>query len=187
MILTCVVGEGDKLLLLVNTTGQGRYTLPTKPTSTTTPIIYENLLQLYFEFVDPVIPILHKQSFYYEMNHSNLLLHAMYCVSSRWDLSVPSNGNEPRGWYFYQTAINLLEQEEEANLSTIQAIFLLLKYNEHVRRPGFIWRTRYYFQMIIRMCKDLDLSKDNVAYSIIEIEKRKRTFWAIFSYDVMMR
>lgn len=164
--------------------------------------IHENLIQFYFDFVDPVIPIIHKQSFYYELKDNyyhnerpfitNLLLNAMYCVSSRWDLSVPSNGNEPRGWQFYQTAVNLLDQDAEPKLATIQAIFLLLKYNEHVRRPGFTWRTRYYFQMIVRMSKDLGLSRDLPASLLgsvmpIEVEKRKRTFWAIFSYDVMMR
>jgi hypothetical protein len=156
--------------------------------------IRENLLSIYFQFVDPVIPILHKASFLQQLRSrqriSSLLLNAIYCVSSRWDLVVTSVMEEPRGWVYYQNAVNLLDQEQEPKLSTIQALFLLLKYNEHVRRPGFIWRTRYYFQIIVRMSKDLGLSRDIVCTTsnmFIEIEKRKRTFWAVYCYDVMMR
>lgn len=156
-----------------------------------TEIIREKLLSIYFQFVDPVIPILHKSSFLHQlsMNRPKLLLNAVYCVASRWDMEAPSIGEEPRGWGFYQNAVNILDQQPQVDLSTIQAVFLLLKYNEHVRRPGFIWRTRYYFQMIVRMCKDLGLTRDIVCTTpsmAIEIEKRKRTFWAIYCYDVMM-
>lgn len=142
--------------------------------------------------MDPLIPILHRPSFLQQLrnrNISNLLLNAIYCVSSRWDLAVPSVGEEPRGWAYYQKAVHLLDQQGEPQLSTIQAIFLLLKYNEHVRRPGFAWRTRYYFQMIVRMSKDLGLSRNitTTTKELIDMERRKRTFWAIYCYDVMMR
>ncbi|KAI9366319.1 fungal-specific transcription factor domain-containing protein [Pilaira anomala] len=155
--------------------------------------IRENLIHIFFQFVDPVIPILHKPSFFHQLRHgqpiSQLLLNAIYCVSSRWDVGFPLVGEEPRGWAFYQQAVRLLDQQSEVKLSTVQGLFLLLKYNEHVRRPGFISRTRYYFQMIVRMCKDLGLPREIVCTSnnmFIEIEKRKRTFWAVYCYDVMM-
>ncbi|CAO3611557.1 unnamed protein product [Mucor hiemalis] len=165
--------------------------IPQQPITTTTEMIREKLLNIYFQFVDPVIPILHKSSFLHQlsMNRPKLLLNAVYCVASRWDMEAPSIGEEPRGWGFYQNAVNILDQQPQVELSTIQAVFLLLKYNEHVRRPGFIWRTRYYFQMIVRMCKDLGLTRDIVCTTpnmAVEIEKRKRTFWAIYCYDVMM-
>lgn len=156
--------------------------------------VRENLIHIYFQFVDPVIPILHKSSFFHQLRNgqpiSKLLLNAIYCVSSRWDLGFPTISEEPRGWAFYQNAVSLLDQQKEVKLSTVQGLFLLLKYNEHVRRPGFIWRTRYYFQMIVRMCKDLGLPREIICTSsnlFIEIEKRKRTFWAVYCYDVMMR
>jgi hypothetical protein len=168
--------------------------IPTLETCLPLEPIRDNLINIYFQFVDPVIPILHKSSFLQQLRSrqpiSNLLLNAIYCVSSRWDLGAPSMGEEPRGWAFYQNAVNLLDQQQQVRLSTVQALFLLLKYNEHVRRPGFIWRTRYYFQMIVRMCKDLGLPRDIVCTTsnmLIEIEKRKRTFWAVYCYDVMMR
>jgi hypothetical protein len=171
-------------------------TTPTAPLITQSPPmepIRENLLNIYFQFVDPVIPILHKASFLQQLRNrqdiSHLLLNAIYCVSSRWDLAVRSIGEEPRGWAYYQNAVNLLDKQHEPKLSTVQALFLLLKYNEHVRRTGFIWRTRYYFQMIVRMCKDLGLPRDIICTTtnmIVEVEKRKRTFWAVYCYDVMM-
>ncbi|KAL9550532.1 hypothetical protein MBANPS3_004695 [Mucor bainieri] len=158
---------------------------------TTTTAVKENLLSIYFQFVDPLIPILHRPSFLQQLRNksiSHLLLNAIYCVSSRWDLAMPSVGEEPRGWVYYQKAIHLLDQQGEPRLSTVQAIFLLLKYNEHVRRPGFAWRTRYYFQMIVRMVKDLGLPRNITvtAEELVDMERRKRTFWAIYCYDVMM-
>jgi hypothetical protein len=125
-----------------------------------------------------VIPILYKPSFSRQLRSnqpiSKLLLNAIYCVSSRWDMNVPAVGEEPRGWGYYQHAVNLLDQQPTAELSTVQALLLLLKHNEHVRRPGFVWRARYYFQMIVRMCKDLGLTRDIVCTTtnmVIEIEK----------------
>ncbi|KAK4518519.1 uncharacterized protein ATC70_008737 [Mucor velutinosus] len=164
---------------------------PQQQQQSTTTTVKENLLSIYFQFVDPLIPILHRPSFLQQLRNktiSNLLLNAIYCVSSRWDLAMPSVGEEPRGWVYYQKAIYLLDQQGEPKLSTIQAIFLMLKYNEHVRRPGFAWRTRYYFQMIVRMAKDLGLSRNITvaAEELVPMERRKRTFWAVYCYDVMM-
>ncbi|EPB91933.1 hypothetical protein HMPREF1544_01227 [Mucor circinelloides 1006PhL] len=202
---------GEPLKLSIHTSGRGCY-VPDNPLRTDStikrssllqlpiessqpiqqqPTVRENLLSIYFQFVDPLIPILHRPSFLQQLRNktiSNLLLNAIYCVSSRWDLAIPSIGEEPRGWVYYQKAIHLLDQQGEPQLSTIQAVFLLLKYNEHVRRPGFAWRTRYYFQMIVRMAKDLGLPC-NIAVTaeeLVAMERRKRTFWAIYCYDVMM-
>ncbi|KAI7892979.1 fungal-specific transcription factor domain-containing protein [Mucor mucedo] len=189
--------------LSISTTGKGFY-VPDKYLRTDripdlykpgmsdwNPVIQELIPTL--ETYIPVEPILHKASFFQQLRSrqpiNNLLLNAIYCVSSRWDLGAPPSGEEPRGWGFYQIAVNLLDQQQQVKLSTVQALFLLLKYNEHVRRPGFIWRTRYYFQMIVRMCKDLGLPRDITSTSsniFIEIEKRKRIFWAVYCYDVMM-
>lgn len=151
--------------------------------------IRHNLLDIYFRFIDPLIPILHKPSFLATNANNDLLLNAIYCVSSRWDTTVSATGDQPRGWLYYQNAIKLIDISLP-RLSTVQALFLLLKYNEHVRRPGFMWRTRFYFQMIVRMAKDLGLNHDILDTKpnlSIEIETRKRTFWAVFCYDVMMR
>ncbi|KAG0747152.1 hypothetical protein G6F57_006618 [Rhizopus arrhizus] len=160
------------------------------------PIIRQHLLNIYFQYIDTLLPILHKPSFYHQLNNhepvSSILLNAIYCVSSRWDMNTPIRDGEPRGWCYYEAAVKLLDQEYEPQLSTVQALLLLLKYNEHVRRRGFLWRTSYYFQMIVRMCKDLGLQRKIVVTSstspkiLIELEKRKRTFWAVYCYDVMM-
>lgn len=142
--------------------------------------IRHDLLKIYFEFIDPVFPLFHTPSF---QTDNKCLLYAIYAVSSRWDMVET---HEPRGWTYYQQAVHLLQQEEPVELATVQAVLLLLKYNEHVRRPGFMWRTRYYFTMALRMCQDLGLSRD-LDRPLIEKESRKRVFWAIYCYDVMMR
>ncbi|RCI06642.1 hypothetical protein CU098_006092, partial [Rhizopus stolonifer] len=156
--------------------------------------IQAHLLALYFDYIDPLLPILHKPSFYSQIENgypvSSLLLNAIYCVSSRWDMNIPTTG-EPRGWNYYQKAMCLLEDQNESQLSTVQALLLLLKYNEHIRRPGFLWRTRYYFQMVVCMSKNLGLEHHVSMEAVspeyaIELEKRKRTFWAAYCYDVMM-
>ncbi|OBZ87785.1 hypothetical protein A0J61_04161 [Choanephora cucurbitarum] len=141
--------------------------------------IRHDLLKIYFEFIDPVFPLFHTPSF---QTQNKLLLYAIYAVSSRWDMVET---HEPRGWTYYQQAVHLLDRQEPVELATVQAVLLLLKYNEHVRRPGYMWRTRYYFSMALRMCQDLGLSRDlNLAF--IEKESRKRVFWAIYCYDLMM-
>lgn len=151
--------------------------------------IHEDLLNIYFQYIDPLLPILHKPSFFLELQNEQInpvLLNAMYCVSSRWDMKIPSRQDEPRGWNYYLRAVDLLDQQYEPKLSVVQALLLLLKYNEHVRRPGFVWRTRYYFQMIVRITKDLDLQQQQVMGVTIMSEKCTRTFWAVYCYDVMM-
>ncbi|KAI9277592.1 fungal-specific transcription factor domain-containing protein [Sporodiniella umbellata] len=153
--------------------------------------IQAHLLVFYFDYIDPLLPILHQASFYQQLDKvSSLLLNAIYCVASRWDMKMPA-GDEPRGWRYYQRALVLLEDQKASQLSTVQAVLLLLKYNEHVRRPGFLWRTRYYFQMAVRMCKDIGLEHNVPVANVspdeaVELEKRKRTFWAVYCYDVMM-
>jgi hypothetical protein len=167
----------------IDTTGKASYTLNTlqKKEFTSSIMIQDDLIEIYFEFVDPVIPILHKPSFLYQIQQQNpLLLNAMYCIASRWNFTT---NEEPRGWNYYQQAIQLLHEHQSVTITTIQALFLLLKYNEHVRRPGFIYRTRFYFQMIIHMCKHLPRD----VLQIQKQEESKRTLWAIYSYDMMMR
>jgi hypothetical protein len=171
----------------IDTTGRANYTLNTlqKNEFSGNPIIQHDLIKIYFEFVDPVIPILHKPSFLFQVQQQDpLLLNAVYCIASRWNFAIKEEANgDPRGWNYYQQAIQLLHQHQSATIATIQALFLLLKYNEHVRRPGFIYRTRFYFQMITHMCKHLP--RDTL--QLQQQEENKRTLWAIYCYDVMMR
>lgn len=167
----------------IDTTGKANYTLntPQKKEFLNNAIIKHDLIKIYFEFVDPVIPILHKPSFLYRIQQQDpLLLNAIYCIASRWNFTT---NEEPHGWNYYQQAVQLLQHHQSMTIATIQALFLLLKYNEHVRRPGFIYRTQFYFQMITHMVEHLPCD----AVQLQQEEEIKRTLWAVYSYDVMMR
>ncbi|KAI8371364.1 fungal-specific transcription factor domain-containing protein [Radiomyces spectabilis] len=151
-----------------------------------------DLIHLYFEHVHPYFPIVHRTTFQQQLQRPKpciLLLNAMYAVASRWKSTPPSSTDTP-GWRYYQTALGLIDIYTDApRLTTVQALLLLVKYHEHVRRPGFFWRTHFYFQIIVRMCKDLGLPREvprTVQASAVELELRKRTFWAVYIYDNMM-
>lgn len=158
--------------------------------------IQMDLIQLYFMHVHPYLPILHRASFHAQLQKAPciLLLNAMYAVASRWHPSAReavSNDGHPPGWRYYQAAFSLIDiYTDTPRLSTVQALLLMVKYQEHVRRPGFFWRTRYYFQNIVHMCRDLGLCKalgPGFQLDMATAEQRRRTFWAVYAYDIMMR
>ncbi|KAF7722552.1 hypothetical protein EC973_002976 [Apophysomyces ossiformis] len=161
--------------------------LHSHPIATT---VHMELIQMYFEHVHPYLPILHRNTFHQQLQTSPsvLLLNAMYAVASRWHTKTDSG--DPVGWKFYQTAFMLLDMYSDVpRLSTVQALILLVKYHEHVRRPGYLSRTRLFFQLIVRMCNDLGLQKElprGLQANLSELEQRRRTFWAVYAYDVMM-
>ncbi|KAI9250941.1 fungal-specific transcription factor domain-containing protein [Phascolomyces articulosus] len=156
--------------------------------------IQHDLIQLYFMHIHPYLPILHKATFFHQLQTApcTLLLNAIYAVSARWHTPTRelSNDGHPIGWRYYQAAFSLIDiYTDIPRLSTIQALLLLVKYQEHVRRPGFFWRTRQYFQIIVRMAKDLGIAKaipSNFHVELIMEEQRRRTFWAVYAYDVLM-
>ncbi|KAG2224228.1 hypothetical protein INT45_000257, partial [Circinella minor] len=156
--------------------------------------IQNELIDLYFTHVHPYLPILHKATFYKQLQTSPcvLLLNAIYAVAARWHQPTreSSNDGHPIGWRYYQAAFSLIDiYTDTPRLSTIQALLLLVKYQEHVRRSGFFWRTRQYFQIIVRMARDLGISRtvpSNFYVDPIMAEQRKRTFWAVYAYDVLM-
>ncbi|KAG2223886.1 hypothetical protein INT45_012759 [Circinella minor] len=170
--------------------------------------IRNDLLSTYFDHVHPYLPIIHRPTFQKQLQENKiceLLLYAMYAVASRWNninnqknntSSNPSHSNissninnhiEPIGWTYYESAFKLLDHYADApRLSTVQALILMIKYHEHVRRPGFFWRTRFYFQLIVRMCQDLELDRHQHDQSqTTETEQRSRLFWVVYAYDAL--
>lgn len=150
--------------------------------------IHADLIHLYFNKIHPHLPILHKHTFYRQLESGPriLLLNAIYAVASQWTQSSRESPHPP-GWAYYQTAFSLIDiYTDVPRLSTIQALLLLVKYQEYVRRPGYFWRTRIYLQLCIRMCKDLGLERAFPMDAILA-EQRKRTFWAVYAHDVLMR
>ncbi|KAI8970196.1 fungal-specific transcription factor domain-containing protein [Mycotypha africana] len=211
-----IIGPDQKLC--IQPSGKGLYTTKSQQTQHLQylesqhrqPVLF-HLISIYFQYIDPIIPILDRPTFFHLLQNnliSDLLLNAIYCVSARWDAAnqhvsitkyyLAPTTDQPRGWIYYQNAVKLLDKESEPNIATMQAVFLLLKYSEHVRRPGFIWRTMYYHQILIQMCTDLGLQpsstitiENNVqqprSTSTVDAEIRRRIFWAVYCYDVMLR
>lgn len=121
---------------------------------------------------------------------STLLLNAVYAVSSRFITST--HQNDPPGWSYYKKALSLIDTYADVpRLSTIQALILLTKYHEHIQRPGFFWRTKFFIQLAVTMSGDLGLWKEPSSNTQpacnFEYETRARTFWALYTYEVLMR
>jgi hypothetical protein len=153
-----------------------------------------DLIKLYFDHIHHSMPFVSKLSITSPQPPS-LLLNAVYAVASKFDDQQQQQqqqqqvGNPP-GWPYYKMALSLIDiYMDTPRLSTIQALLLLIKYHEHVQRPGFFWRTKSLMQLVIQMTNDLGLSrKDDGNYtSHHDSEYRNRTFWAVYTYETLMR
>jgi hypothetical protein len=170
---------------------------PRKPDAFALPTmgLHHDLLATYFTHVQPYFPMIHKASFVHHIHDTSpLLLNAMYAVAQQWvsiDSAAAKSTQAPPGLKYYQDAISLVELYTDApRLSTIQGLLLIIKYNELVQRPGFFRRTRFYFDLVVRMCKDLGLPRalpPTCQVHPVLAEQRRRIFWAAYIYDLLMR
>jgi hypothetical protein len=117
-----------------------------------------------------------------------LLLNAMCAVAAIWH-HPPLQAVGPAGIQFYQRAFYLIDEYADTpRISTVQALLLLIKYQEYHRRPGFFCRPSLYMQMVVRMCNDLGLmSPPKYSPDTAQLESGKPTFWIAYIYDVMIR
>ncbi|CEG71745.1 hypothetical protein RMATCC62417_07428 [Rhizopus microsporus] len=155
-----------------------------------------DLIKLYFDHIHHSMPFVSKLSITSPQPPS-LLLNAVYAVASKFDDQQQQQqqqqqqhqvGNPP-GWPYYKMALSLIDiYMDTPRLSTIQALLLLIKYHEHVQRPGFFWRTKSLMQLAIQMTNDLGLSRKNDGSytSHHDSEYRNRTFWAVYTYETLM-
>ncbi|KAI8971543.1 fungal-specific transcription factor domain-containing protein [Mycotypha africana] len=156
-----------------------------------------DLIQAYFEHIHPSIPFVNRTLFN-RYQQPSLLLNAMYAVASKFTPSLQQHqqptvaDKDPPGWSFYKTALSLIDLYADVpRLSTIQAFLLLVKYQEYLHRPGFFWRTKLFLRLAIKMSNDLGLPKEapretQPTAGDQELETRRRTFWAVYAYDVLM-
>lgn len=156
-----------------------------------------NLIQLYFQYVHPSIPFLHRSilSKSEKESPSLLLLNAIYAVSSRFTKydkrfkQQEEDQDNPPGWSYYKMALSLIDlYADRPRLSTIQALLLMAKYNEHVYKSGFFWRTKHFIQLAVKMSTDMGLTKEEPFSACnYNSEMKRRTFWAVYTYEVLMR
>lgn len=156
----------------------------------TTTIIRPDLIQSYFDNLHSSMPFIDKSNLT-QQTTSALLLNAIYAVSSRF-MTTHSNNSDPPGWTYYKSALSLIDTYSDIpRLSTVQALLLLTKYHEFIHRPGFFWRTKFFIQLAGQMSSDLGLWKEpsfgTQPTLDHEFEVRRRTFWALYTYQVLMR
>ncbi|KAJ2961744.1 hypothetical protein NQZ79_g3089 [Umbelopsis isabellina] len=152
-----------------------------------------DLIETYFKHVHKYVPMIHKPQFLKQMASTTnppslILLNAMCAVAAKWHKEVDGAAG-PAGITFYQRAFALIDDHFDApRVSTIQAIILLVKYQEQHRRSGYFFRPYMFMGMVARMCDDIGLSRNQgrCIGDSSDIEMRKRTFWVAYIYDLLM-
>ena len=161
--------------------------------------VQEKLIELYFAYVHPVLPIIHKSWFLSNFKNSNinnkmnnetdevlptLLLLCIFGVASRY--SAVNNPNSPALWsagtLYVERAREIAHLDHpNSRLSSVQA-FLLLTYRSV--GLGDMKSAWMFLGHSVRMAEDLGLHRDvsnfhpfgRVRLSDVEIEARKRTW-----------
>ncbi|KAG0349250.1 hypothetical protein BG004_000030 [Podila humilis] len=149
-------------------------------------IQYE-LIDLYFRHVHPFLLVLHKPTFFRRLHDPkdpvpDFLLAAVYAVASHY-----APGREQDGRMYFQLWLSHLDSTlDKPRLSTIQALLMIIKYQEGVKNTGFYFRTYMYTQMVIVLARELQLHKATHVNAKLDPENheiRRRLFWAIFVLD----
>ncbi|KAJ3039627.1 hypothetical protein HDV00_012085, partial [Rhizophlyctis rosea] len=176
------------------------YTSPIPASSQPTPIAIPpeataELIELYFHYVYPIMPLIHKPTFMRNLpNESPLMLNAMYAVAARYS-THPSIRTNPNALYnsgdvFYIKARELVDHYMDVpNVSTVNALLVLATYAAGSGRGSAAWM---YSGMAIRMAQELKLNVEpefEEAYattnrlSWLEREMRRRLWWCCFVLD----
>ncbi|KAF9963151.1 hypothetical protein BGZ70_007607 [Mortierella alpina] len=152
--------------------------------------IQPDLIDLYFKHVHPFLLVLHKPSFFRRLHDPkdpvpDFLLAAMYAVASHY-----APGREEDGRRYFQFWLSRLDDTlDKPRLSTIQALLMVIKYQEGVKHTGFYFRTYMYTQMVVVLARELQLHKTTPVNAKLDPENhevRRRLFWAIFVLDQFM-
>ncbi|KAI7905506.1 fungal-specific transcription factor domain-containing protein [Cokeromyces recurvatus] len=153
----------------------------------------DHLLDLYFSYFYPLLPLLHKKSFmesiqdHHKPSPPPLLLNAIYAVASRIspDIRVRSDPLKPEtaGDIFFERARMLLDFEWDSfRLYTVQSLLLMSSHQNGALKTTRGW---LYSGMAIRMSQNLGLHRDCDKWDLTATEKeeRKRVFYCCFILD----
>ncbi|TPX33152.1 hypothetical protein SeMB42_g07511 [Synchytrium endobioticum] len=159
------------------------------------PEVAAELVELFFHYVYPVLPLVHKNTFMRTYtNESPLLLNAMYALSARYS-THPAVRTNPAAMYssgdvFYVRARELVDNYMDVPSSTtVSALLALAMYAAGSGRGSAAWM---YSGMAIRMAQELKLNVEpefEEAYaasgrlSWLERETRRRLWWCCFVLD----
>ena len=150
-----------------------------------------DLIQSYFDHIHPSTPIISRDALA-DPQPPALLLNSIYAVSAKFIDNKQTKSKDPPGWGHYKAALSLIDiYLDTPRLTTIQALLLLAKYHEHIHRPGFFWRTKFFIQLAVKLSNNLRLCEEPPLGTgpnwEDEFELRRRTFWAVYTYEVLMR
>ncbi|KAF9105049.1 hypothetical protein BGX29_000783 [Mortierella sp. GBA35] len=104
--------------------------------------IQPDLIDLYFQHVHPYLLVIHKPSFFRRLHDPrdpvpDFVLAAMYAAASHY---APGREQDGRRYFeFWQSRLD--DTLDKPRLSTIQALLMILKYQEGVQQTGFYFRT----------------------------------------------
>jgi hypothetical protein len=116
--------------------------------------IQPDLIDLYFQHVHPYLLVIHKPSFFRRLHDPrdpvpDFVLAAMYAAASHY---APGREQDGRRYFeFWQSRLD--DTLDKPRLSTIQALLMIIKYQEGVKKTGFYFRTYMYTQMVIVLAR----------------------------------
>ncbi|KAI0293914.1 fungal-specific transcription factor domain-containing protein [Russula brevipes] len=188
--------------------------LPDEDVSVTLPdtAIQDELLEIYFAYVHPALPILHKQSFLQELRSgldshsplqfgrtrphiSRLLLLAIFSVAARYTSThdgdrPPSESTMwPAGDTYLGEAKRLLDSSYSSSRPATCQALLLMGYREI--GIGAMAQAWLYVGMAIRMAQDLGIHKSadrwthsgSSLFTPVELQERRRIWYACVIMD----
>ncbi|KAI9785682.1 MAG: hypothetical protein M1839_008699 [Geoglossum umbratile] len=156
-----------------------------------------HLIGLYFCWSHPFYPIVHRERFLHDYNVgktkycSSILVNVILAVacplSDRPEARANPNDANTAGDHFFAEAKRILDEDEKTSLTTIQALALM-----SVREPNHNRDSTGYGYMgrSVRMALELGLhlsypANGPVAFTPLEAEARRQTFWAVFSLETL--
>ncbi|KNC98880.1 uncharacterized protein SPPG_09320 [Spizellomyces punctatus DAOM BR117] len=154
-----------------------------------------DLLELYFHYIGPIMPLIHKRTFYQNIaNQSPLMLNAMYALAARFS-THPAIRTNPDAFYssgdnFYIKAREMVDHYMDVpNATTVNALLILATYAAESGRGSAAWM---YSGMAIRMAQELKLNVEpdfeeafagGSRMGWLEKETRRRLWWCCFVLD----
>ena len=187
---------GDSSIISVNAAGRPHYFPDWTQQQLNSPITTATqwdttLVELYFDSIHPLVPMIHRATFQLQLQHgevSMLLLNAIYAITC---LCYPAANHHQQhvslGLSYYESAFTLLDEALDIpRLSTIQALLLMVKFQEHARPSGYQFRVQLLIDMAYRMCQNLKLSH-RWHQDPVHAEQGIRVFWAAYAYIILFR
>ncbi|KAF9187858.1 hypothetical protein BGZ50_001714 [Haplosporangium sp. Z 11] len=153
----------------------------------------EHLIECFFTYVHPNIPVLHKPTFMRQYRNPDplkkppgVLLNAMFAIASRFSDHPEIIGNDPDsfGDEYFDRAKRLIDIEYELpRQSSIQALLLMVTYRFTCAKSG--GRVWVMLGMAIRMAQDLGMHRNSTRWHLppLDTEIRKRLWWTCYVMD----